>query len=166
MRGSRPLCKELHEKLSEMRTAVRNMSDAHYHLVAGIVGVILGTIDEAKLRFLKAAAINVAGSDFRDAFEAQFFARVLRDISAAEIRFLAELGGRSLAFGNSPRREHLADPDKTLFVDKSTIDGALAIGLLNMGLIVRDPVEGTFADRGIYDPSPLVPKLLNFLEGY
>jgi len=156
---------DLQEQLNEERAALREMSDAQYRLVAGIVAVILETIDEEKLRFLKAAALNVAASDFHNTFEAQLFARILRDISAAEIRFLAELKGRSVAFGKSPGQEHLAFPDQVLFVDMGTTDGALAVGLLNMGLIVRAPVEGTFADRGLYDPSPVVEKLLQFLRG-
>ena len=143
-----------------MRAQIRELPDSQYRLIAGIVAAILETIDERKLRFLKAAALNVAKSSYLETFEAQLLTRILRDISTAEISFLVEYRGRPVSFGHG---DHPSAPLNPVFLDKSSAEGAVAIGLINLGLLVRSPDEGTAADIGAYIVSPFVERLLRLL---
>ena len=112
--------------------------------------------------------LNIAASDFLSGFEAQAISRIIRDISAAEVRFLAEHRVISwISFGKPEQ----AGPFQTfenpppLFVDRTSADGAVVIGLINLGLVVRSASEGLMSDKGAYVYSPLVEKLLQVLDG-
>ncbi len=80
---------DLNDQLEALGDKVKNLSDEQFRLVAGIVSTMLETIDEPKLRLLKVAAINATSTEHLDAFGAQLMSRLLRDISAAEVSFLA-----------------------------------------------------------------------------
>jgi hypothetical protein len=156
----------LSSKIEAVRDQVRDMSDAQFRLVSGIVTTILETIDEEKLRLLQTAAINATGSTHLQAFEAQMLSRILRDISAAEVAFLAAYSDRPwISFGN-PEREIppvVAAGWNPLVLEKDTDAGAVAVALINLGLIVRSPAEGRASDVGAYRYSSTAHKLLALL---
>lgn len=160
----------LQADLMRVQEQVRALTDAQYRLIGGIVAVILETIDDEKLRLLRGAALNVAGSDYLGSFEAQLFSRILRDISAAEVSFLAKHSSRPwISFGNPETGEvgpfHTLENPPPLFLRKESSEGAIVIGLINLGLVVRSAAEGTMSDVGAYVFSPLVPELLRLLNG-
>jgi hypothetical protein len=133
-------------------------SDAQYRLTVGIVQTAFETIEEEKLRMLKAAVLNIAGSDYLEGFEAQLFSRILRDVSAAEIAFLVDHRDLdSLAFDHNgpPHRASIRDPREV----------TLARGLINLGILVRSASEGLASDTGAYYFAPFVPKLLDLIVG-
>ncbi|SRR5260221_14318242 len=158
----------LNEELEKTRDKVQTFSDAQYRLTGGIVAAIFETIDEEKLRMLKAAVLNVARSDYLGGFEAQVYSRILRDISAAEVRFLVRhRDARAFSFADPSTPENgvsntLASP-LPVFLDKRSLEGAVAIGLINLGLLVRSASEGLASDTGAYVMSPLVTTLLALL---
>lgn len=159
--------RELNDRLECMAERVQELSDAQYTAMGRVLSTLLETTDEEKLRLLKAAVLNIAASDFLSGFEAQVISRIIRDISAAEVRFLAEHRVISwISFGKSEE----AGPFQTfenpppLFIDKMSLAGSVVIALINLGLIVRATSEGLMSDVGAYVYSPLVEKLLRVLE--
>jgi len=151
---------EINAELQTLRDKVDKFSDAQFRLTVGIVKTIVETIDDEKLRLLKAAVLNVARSDHLESFEAQLFTRILRDISAAEIAFLAKHRNVSWFSFASPR-----DADSTFYINSATLDGTLARGLINLGLLVRAPSEGLMSDAGGYSVAPFAVKLLELIVG-
>jgi hypothetical protein len=158
---------DVNDRLAAMADRLQDLSDAQYTAIGRVVSTMFETVDEEKLRLLKAAVLNIAGSDFLNGFEAQAIARIIRDISAAEVRFLAQHRVISwISFG----KPEGAGPFQTLenppplFVDKMSAEGSVVIGLINLGLIVRSTSEGLMSDTGAYVYSPLVEKLLQVLN--
>jgi hypothetical protein len=153
---------ELNAKLLALGDKVDNLSDAQLSLTIGIIQTIFETVDEQKLRMLKAAVLNVAGSDFIDGFEAQLFSRILRDVSAAEIAFLAGHRRFSAFSFADPTAE---DQETTCFIMPKSPDETVVRGLINLGLIARSRDEGHMSDKGEYLVAPFVPALLDLIEG-
>jgi hypothetical protein len=158
---------ELNRRLGEVSDQVKNLSDAQYRLIGGVVIAMCETVDDGKLSLLKDAAVNAVGSEDLDGFQAQVFSRILRDISVAEVAFLAEHEGRRWISFAEPRTvgpiASLENPPP-LFVDKTGGQGAVAIGLIHLGLIVRSSSEGLSSDQGAYTFSPLVTPFLRLLK--
>jgi hypothetical protein len=151
--------RDLNSQLEQLRDKVQSFSDAQYRLTGAIVAAIYETVDEEKLRLLKAAALNVANSDYLGSFDAQAFSRLFRDISPAEVRFLMTHQNAGTFSFASPR-----DSPSTVFIDKSSQEGLVAVSLINLGLLVRTPSEGLASDAGGYVMSPLVSKFLALLQ--
>jgi hypothetical protein len=63
------------------------------------------TFDDEKMRLLTCAVLNVGGFDYLGSFAAQFFARTLDAISAAEVAFLAKHRSVEWFSFTSPREE-------------------------------------------------------------
>jgi hypothetical protein len=153
---------ELNAKLLTLSNKVGNFTDAQFSLTVGIIKTIFETIDEEKLRMLKAAVLNVGDFDYLGSFEAQLFSRILRDVSAAEIAFLA--GHRrfsAFSFAN-PTAE---DQETTFFIMPKSPDETVVRGLINLGLIARSRDEGHMSDKGEYLVAPFVTRLLDLIEG-
>ena len=151
-----------------MQGQIHNLSDAQYRLLGGVVATIFETIDEEKLRLLKAAVLNVANSDYMSAFEAQMLSRILRDISAAEVRFLAKYQERPWISFADPNQHgvgpfYTVESPQPLFLSPDSSEASVAIGLLNLGLLVRSTARGLLSDNGAHVMSPLVPSLLALL---
>jgi hypothetical protein len=110
---------------------------------------------------LKAAILNIAGSDYLSGFHAQLFSRILRDVSAAEINFLAKhRDAMWFSFGDPTEREKA-----TVYFEAGTIEATLVRGAINLGLINRGPGEETASDTGSYQLAPFVPELLDLIVG-
>jgi hypothetical protein len=152
---------EVDSRLRLLGDHLNHFSDAQYRLTVGIVQTAFETIDEEKLRLLKAAILNIAGSDYLSGFHAQLFSRILRDVSAAEINFLAKhRDAMWFSFGAPAERD-----DGTVYLEAGTIEATLVRGAINLGLINRGPGEGTASDTGSYQPAPFVPELLDLIVG-
>lgn len=158
---------EIQARLARMESKVRDMSDAQYRLVAGIVTTILETVDEEKLRLLQVAAIGAVESTHLEAFEAQLLSRILRDISAAEVAFVRKhIRGGGVIFQSHPDAESIdakLEAEKYAYIDKDSQEGAVAVGLINLGVLVRSKSEGRWSDAGGYVFSQAAHQLLAVL---
>jgi hypothetical protein len=153
---------EIIAELQAQHGKVENFTDAQFSLTVGIVKTICETIDEAKLRTLKAAVLNIASSDYLGSFEAQLFSRILLDISAAEISCLVR--HRDVPWFIF-RTAGIKEREGVLSIKSTSVDATIATGLMNLGLIVRSPDEGTFSYAGEYALAPIVGSLLDLIEG-
>jgi hypothetical protein len=147
-------------RLRLMSDHLNRFSEAQWRLTIGIIQTAQSTVEQEKLRMLKAAVLNVAGSDYIEHFEAQEFTRILRDASAADIAFLAQHRGvREFTFHQGGTlREGLV----RINLDGS--ENSIARNLITLGILTRSPDEGTAADVGAYLVAPFVPSLLRLIE--
>jgi len=159
--------KRLSEWLAEVDTRLRllgdhinRFSDAQYRLTVGIIQTAFETIDGEKLRMLKAAVLNIANSDYLEHFHAQVFSRILRDVSAAEISLLAKYRD---APGFTFRMIKKEESDRVLAFNPTGAEAIVIRGLINLGLVVRAPTEGTYGDVAQYITAPFVPQLLELV---
>lgn len=159
---------EIQARLAGMESKVRNMSDAQYRLVAGIVTTTLETVDEEKIRLLQVAAIGAVESTHLEAFEAQLLSRILRDISAAEVAFVRNyIRGGGVIFQSHPDAESIEaklEAEGYRYIDKDCQEGAVAVGLINLGVLVRSKSEGRWSDAGGYVFSQAAHQLLAVLK--
>jgi hypothetical protein len=157
----RETLEDLDARLSTQSDHINRFTDAQYRLTVGIVQTIFETVDEEKLRMLKAAVLNVANSNYLEHFRAQLISRILRDISAAEINFLHKT--REYLWYSFAEKPNV--PELTLRLIRGTEDSSLARGLIGLGLIVRAPSEGLMSDTGAYVRAPFAPDLMDLVIG-
>ena len=153
---------DVNARLRHLGDHLNRYSDAQYRLTVGIIQTAFETIDAEKLRLLKAATINIAGSDYLEHFEAQLFSRILRDVSATEIAFLVK-------HRDAPAFSFLAlsadDQKRARNFHPNSSEALILRGIINLGLVARSPTEGTYGDLGAYLIAPFVPKLLELVAG-
>ena len=150
---------DVNEGLRALGDRFDGFSDAQYRLLVGICQTAFETFDEEKLRLLKAAVLNVSGSDFLGSHEAQLFSRILRDVSAAEISFLVEHRGYVWLTFMKP-----FDTSDTFFIVDPQHE-IIVRGLISLGLINRSASEGLSSDAGGYKYAPFVPRLIDLIVG-
>jgi hypothetical protein len=160
--------KRIEDTMTELNTElvaqgkVDTFSDEQCALAAGIVETMFRTIEEQKLRMLKAAVLNIADSNYLEHFDAQNFSRILRDLSAAEMSFLAKNREfSSISFA----RSNAENADRVIYLDRGSADGVIARSLINHGLFARSPSEGHADDTGEYLAAPFIGKLLDLVLG-
>jgi len=153
---------EINEGMRLQRDHLSRFSEAQWRLTIGIIQTAQSTVDQEKLRMLKAAALNVAGSDYIEHFEAQAFTRILRDASAADIAFLIRHRGVvEFSFQSPPGQ---TPRDGLVYLGQDGPDAVIARNLTALGILARSWETGTASDVGAYKVAEFVPRLLQLIE--
>lgn len=145
---------EINDTLREHAQELKHLTDSQFKIINEVILAILSTTEDAKIQYLKDAVKSNVKSEKVPVSYASQVSRILRDISADELRFLIKNSNRSrIVFDQDPMN------DNELSVPKNSDQGALVSGLISMGLIVS--ATSTWDDIGRYVFSPIVPKVID-----
>lgn len=127
-------------------------------LVNEAVLAVFNTVDDRKLTYLRRAVARVLKATGIEQHEAVLLSRLVRDLSAEEVRFMLdhETNGR-LWFNEMTPVEKVA-----FQVSPSSPDGLVVNGLVSLGLLM--PAEPTWDESGMLRWAPIVPKLMALLR--
>lgn len=143
---------EIDAQLRAHSDVLQSLSDDKFKFVNEVVLAVLQTTEDEKLAYLKQAISNGLRTDADLGYSAQL-SRILRDIAAAEIRFLIEnFQFERIVFDVEP------GTDRGLRVNGGSSQEVAVTGLIALGLIV--PAGSTIKTSGAYRFSPLVAKLV------
>jgi hypothetical protein len=143
---------EIDAQLREHSDVLQSLSDDQFKFVNEVVLAVLQTTEDEKLAYLKRAISNGLRTDADLGYSAQL-SRILRDIAAAEIRFLIEnFQFERIVFDVEP------GTDRGLRVNGGSSQEIAVTGLIALGLIV--PAGSTIKTSGAYRFSLLVAKLV------
>lgn len=156
---------DINSRLHSHSKAIEKLSDEQFRLIGDIVGTILKTANNEKIEILKGAAVNSALNPHIEEHEASVVARVLRDISVDELKYLACLNGvetiNLFGKGNQLDHEGTTIKDGAAFLNTDSYDAELLSGLINLGLIIPD---GTGLSASMfYRVSPVVKILIKII---
>lgn len=144
---------ELHEE------KIKNLTDNQFKLINESILAFFQTTDAEKIKYLKHAAINSLDASDVTSEEAIVLSRIIRDISAQEIKFLVKNYGYQkirLGFASGDM------PNNTLNVSANGDDELIVTGLMSLGLVI--PAGPTIKDSGLMRFSNSVAKLLALLK--
>ncbi len=137
---------------------IRDLSDAQFKIINEAVLAILQTTQDEKIAYLKQAIQTTVLEDQIPLRLASQVSRILRDISADELKFLTNHFQYSrIIFNQQPSN------DQELRIEVDSEMGILVSGLISMGLVV--PGAANWKDIGRYQFSPLVAKILAVING-
>jgi hypothetical protein len=146
--------------LSKLGRNIESISDNQYKLINDIVVTLLHTVDSEKISVLKDALQNALQNQEIENFDTYFLSRLLRDISAQEVKFLVKsFRYQKIVLG--PNSEEQVEARLNLTIDSE--DGRLVSGLISLG-ILASAVGGTYEDLGAYTFTPITAKLLTLLK--
>ncbi len=136
---------------------LKDMTDDQYKVVNEAISAAFYTIDLEKIELLKRAASNAFMNP--DAVEelSDSLSRIIRDISAAEVAFIARIFG----YENIVVREDAEGMENTLAIKPHSTEEILLSGLINLGLLYS---KTTRWDTVSFEWSPLVSKLIRLLD--
>lgn len=145
---------EIKETLSKHETTLRDLSDSQFKIINEAILTILQTTEDAKIEYLKdVIRSNLENERVPISFASQV-SRILRDISAEELRFLIENSRYStIVFDLETVGEN------ELKVEANSEQGAIVTGLISMGVIIW--ASSGWDSVGRYKFSPLVSKVLS-----
>ena len=150
---------DIGDTLKMHEQAIRELSDAQYKLIGGVILALTQTTDDDKVQYLKLAVQNGLHQTEIRRQEAVMLGRLLRDISAEEACFLiGNFGFERVWFNESP----VNGSENIIAVKPSSLDGLVVAGLISLGLLL--PAEPTWDDSGLLRFAPLVAKLLALLR--
>ncbi len=133
---------------------LRHLSDEKYRLVNEAILAVLGTVDERKLVYLRRAVRGSLTISDLIPQEAAVLARILRDISAAEIDFLVRTAPATRI---QVAREHL-EQEGTLTFSPESPEALIVSGLIALGILM--PAEPTWDESNLLRFSTILPKLV------
>lgn len=143
---------EIEVKLRAHEEVLRSLSDDQFKLLNEIVLAVLQTTENEKLAYLQQAIDNGLSVGVDVGYSVQL-SRMLRDIAAAELKFLIDnFQYERIIFDVNP------DSVEELRVNRGETQEIAVTGLIALGLIV--PAGSTIDDTGKYRFSPLVAKLV------
>jgi hypothetical protein len=149
---------ELQAELAKNSEKIVGLSDAQYKFINETVATLLQTLEEEKLSYLKCAIRVCVHTPDMSHKEASVMSRIIRDISADEIRLLvthSQSEGLALSSGDNEDDSQFILLKRAVLQD--TPDNKILIsGLHSLGLLVLD--DNVFANT--YAFSPIVGKLL------
>lgn len=147
---------ELAERLSKIENFAESLTDAQYKLTCELVCEIFNTPDEEKINFLKNAALKTHSIETLNMHDATVLSRALNAISIRELTLLLECYGSGILFSRHQYKGFYN-------IDKFSLDGECAVGLINLGLLSRSSGEGSAGDIGAYSFTQLADKLVKLL---
>lgn len=143
----------LERDLEKHRNKLKDVSDAQYKLINEAVLTVFSTLNENKLTYLRRVVINALDENEIEPLEASLLSRVIRDISAEEIKFLFDnFSYQYIAIGGKYKR------DDTLTIDENSHAALVASGLFGLGVLMRTEQLTDTPNR--YKYSPLCAKLM------
>ena len=148
---------EIDETLKEHESKLQNLTDSQFKIINEAILTILQTTEDAKIEYLKTAIRSNVESEKVPISYASQVSRILRDISADELRFLIENSNYSTIVFDLEKVG-----DNELKVEANSEQGALVTGLISMGVIVC--ASSSWDSIGRYKFSPLVTKVLAAIE--
>lgn len=150
------ILRDLSELLEVHSDAIRDLSDAQYKLVNETVLVVFQTVEDEKLAYLRAAVQNCLSiADLRP-LEADVLSRIIRDISADELRFLIE--------NKSVERFQISDTEgesEFVRIPVESREAVIVTGLISLGLLI--PGEPTWDDSDLFRFASVVPQLIRLV---
>ncbi len=148
---------EINEALKKHSDKLKHLTDSQFKIINEVVLTILQTTEDEKIKYLKDAVESNVESEKIPISYATQVARILRDISADELRFLIQNSHFSrIVFDQDPLN------DNELSIPKNSHQGSLVSGLISMGLLVS--ATSAWDDIGRYVFSPIVSKVLNAIS--
>lgn len=150
---------EIAAVLEEHSEQLRGITDQQYKLINETILAVFQVVDEDKIEYLKRVIRNSLNDGDIKSQEAELLSRVVRDMSAEELRFLVEkFSYRRIQLSklNSP------DTLEVLRVDAESREGLIVSGLISLGLLI--PAEPTWDESGLYRFSNIVAKLIALLR--
>ena len=147
---------EIAETLEAHATAIRDLSDAQYKAINETVLTVLQTVEDEKLAYLKHAVRNLLKARDLRSQEADVLSRVIRDISADEMRFLIE--------HRDVERFQISDTEGDSSYLKIPVESGEALvvtGLISLGLLI--PGEPTWDESGLFRYARVVPTLIELV---
>ncbi len=143
------------ERLSE---ELSKITDPNYRVLNEVILAVFQTTDEEKIKLLKTAVQNAVIGDALTVNESYALPRVLRDISPAEVRFIAQ----KFSYQRLQITEHGDHSDAEVFrTPPGSMDATLITGLSTLGLL--EPGPTTYGGIGTMRFTTLAGKLLTLL---
>lgn len=142
--------REIDALLHAHEACLRQLTDAQYKIVCESVVALLQTVEQRKIDYLKTAIRQALFLHEVSNLEADGLARILRDISAAEAKFLLD----------NPQVEaiHVGDPKDILtahtilIIPKGDPRVLIVSGLMSMGLLIPSEAAWDTSNRMMLSP--------------
>jgi len=150
---------EIEQVLNKHESLINEMTDDQYKVINEAISSALYTINEEKLSYLVQIVNNTAQEGSHCQGVSDHLSRVIRDISADEIRFLL----RSVQYEGIAVTDHDVENDTLLKIPPGSHDELLMTGLLHLGLAFAKDSTWSFQ---VYKWSPVVRKLVALLESH
>ncbi len=148
---------DIEKQIHALGDQFNNISDAQYKFFNESLITMLHSPDDKKIEYLKIGIKRSLAKDRLNLHEAGLVSRILRDITVEELCFLMECEGKKIVFHNNPKHG-------CLNIDKLSLDGERAIGLIGLGLLTKEQGEGMLSDEGIYVFTPISEKLVELIR--
>jgi hypothetical protein len=144
------------EDLSQQKEHLQNLTDGQYEFVVATITALFSTVDQEKIELLRVAIRNGLTEPFEN-YEAQFLARVIREISPREATFLCEaIKFHVIHIG------HQASGSSAFNVLPNSPEKILVNGLLSLGLL--SPSDAVYLEVSSYEFSPMAKKIVALLS--
>jgi hypothetical protein len=151
--------KEIEQVLKKHENLINEMTDDQYKVINEAISSALYTINEEKLSYLVQVVNNTAQEGSHCQGAADHLSRVIRDISAEEIRFLF----RGVQYEGAAITDIDVKNEALLTIPPGSNDELLMTGLLHLGLAFVQDSTWSFQ---VYKWSPVVEKLVALLESH
>jgi len=127
------MLQELQKDIESTGVDLRKLSDGQFQLVNGLVAAAMQTVQEEKFEYLRAAMRNALADPILTD-EGLLLTRILRDITAGEIEFLA----RTFKYDTLALFENTDDEEPnegTCYIDPKSAEASLLGGLYVLGIV-------------------------------
>ena len=150
---------DIQQLLDQQAQAVRDLTDAQYKLINETILTFFQTTDVKKLQHLRLVVQNALASTSIEPLEAAVLSRIIRDISAEEVDFLA----RAFQY-DAIRLTNFEEPDESgvLKVNLASPEARCVSGLISLGILASG--GGAYVDLGQFRFMPIAAKLLAVLR--
>ena len=149
--------RELESELEAQKEKLKFVTDSQYKIINEAILAVFQTLDEEKLLYLRRVVTNAIDAKDIESLEAVLLCRVVRDISAEEVKFVLDnFSYKYIEIGGKYEWED------TLFIPEGTRGAIIANGLFALGVLVRTEQLMDSANRLVF--SPLCGKLIALLN--
>jgi hypothetical protein len=149
---------ELSGDLSRHESKLRDLTDSQYKLINETVLSVFSTVEEEKLEYLRRVATNALDASEIKPQEAAVISRLIRDLSADEVRFLLEHGTvERVEFSSTVPAQQ-----GQLHIDPDSPEGPVVSGLMSLGILIQ--AEPTWDDSGLLRYAPITANLIRLLR--
>src|SRR5450830_835802 len=148
---------QVSEDLAELRKEVVAFDDDQHQFVSHSIVTMMTTINQEKLGYLRSAISNAASDGSTVRGRSEILARIIRDLSPAELAFLhANFGFQAIGIS-----EEASTSSERLFFKPGSEEEMVFVGLLSMGLLYADAPTW---DASLYRWSPMAGKILTLIR--
>lgn len=155
----RDAIQEIREELSNHPEQVRDFSEQQLGFVSETVASLASSYDAEKIGYLKNAVLRASKNPGLVLENSGFLARILRDITAQEMNYIARNFSTRLAVLAPNAESH---PGDAHIIEQGSEEEGMVAALLSLGL-VRTSSSGPF-DFDYYDWTRLAGKLLALIR--